>query len=257
MLAVLVPSLEDESVADAVGTEVTASSEEELDGEASVLLVVTLSLEEASVDELLIEDDSGVGVAETVDVESDAETPLLEMVVLSEDEARSVDVEPGDDSVTVALIVEESTAGVAETVDEVSNEAVSVLVSIEDDGAVETSSLEKVALSVGEDSAATDREVIVADAKSVEEESILEEITLSAVDGSVLDGISLAEESVVEALDENGVGAGVADSTDDESIVEETSSVDVELVTMSLTTGVDSDGALDEGDPTSVDEVCV
>jgi hypothetical protein len=167
---VLVPSLDDESVADGVGTDVSTSLEAELDEKSSVLLVVALSLEEAPVDEVLIEDDSGVGVTETVDVESDAETSLLEMVALSDDEARSVDVEPGDDSVTVALIVEESTAGVVGTGDEVSYETVSVLVSIEDDGAVETSSLERVALSVGEDSAAKDEEVIVADATSVEEE---------------------------------------------------------------------------------------
>lgn len=102
----------------------------------------------------------------------------------------------------------------------------------------------------GETSVEDDEYVLVADAESVED------VTLSAAEDSVLDETSLAVESVAEALDENGVGAGVTDSADEESIVEETSFAEEELLGASLPLEVDSAEALVVGNSVSATEVC-
>jgi len=75
--------------------------------------------------------------------------------------------------------------------------------SVRDDSALE-------AVTIGEISAEDDNDVLVADIE------LVEEVTLSAPDDSVLNETSLVVGSVAEALGENGVGTGVAD-TEDES----------------------------------------
>lgn len=257
-------SVEEALTDEGVEAGVAAPVEEELDEDSSVLLLLALSLEENSVADTLIEEELGVGVAETLDDESDDDISLVDAVVLSEDNEEAVVVEP--DSVADAIDVK-SDAGAAGTIEELSDGDFSVLVVLvalsldkvsaaevlievevadtlddESEGtsvfeARETSLLKDVVLSVEEPPVA-----LVADAESVEE------VALSAADNSVLDETSLAEKSMAEALDEDGVGAEVADSTDDEPIVEE-------LLETSLPVEVDSEEALVVGDWVSTNEV--